>query len=183
MYLFLQGAQTRATDTFNRVERGDPVMTLPEGVIQTVVVGTKRKDAPANGVLNLGAKKGPDGNLKGRSGGQKEEDVSSRPAIATPLLAVSKVRLGIPLVRSHITRNRAGLECHNSISGSEPSKIIYSSKGAIVWTDYLPSSVLLMTGNSQFSAVTTEDAGLYVYSPAGRRYEHDSTHSYTREIV
>ncbi|KAF9585251.1 HIR complex subunit [Lunasporangiospora selenospora] len=42
-------------------------------------------------------------------------------------------------------------------------------KGNVVWVDYLPSPVLLMTGNSHFSAVACEDGGVYVYSPAGRR--------------
>ncbi|KAG0201883.1 HIR complex subunit [Mortierella sp. GBA30] len=164
-------AQSRAMAVSSRVERGDPVMTLPDGGIPTVVVGTKRKDPPTNGMSTIGAaKKGSDGNVKGRGGaGQKEEEMTSRPAIAAPLLAVSKVRLGIPRVQSHITRNRAGLECHNSILGDQPSKVIYSQKGSVVWVDYLPSSVLLMTGNSVFSAVATEDGGLYVYSPAGRR--------------
>lgn len=94
----------------------------------------------------------------------------SRNAVATPLLSVSKTRIGIPRVKSHITRNRAGLECHNSVTGDQPSKVICSQKGVVVWVDYLPSPVLLMTGNANFSAVTCEDGGLYVYSPAGRRY-------------
>ncbi|KAF9103107.1 HIR complex subunit [Mortierella sp. AM989] len=152
------------------IERGEPSMALPDGGFPTVIVGTKRKDAPTNGVSGLPSKKGPDANLKGKSGTQKGEDeVVTRAAIASPLLAVSKVRLGVPRVRSHITRNKAGLECHNSISGDQPSKVIYSQKGSVVWVDYLPSAVLLMTGNSQFSAVACEDGGVYVYSPTGRR--------------
>ncbi|KAF9174153.1 HIR complex subunit [Mortierella sp. AD010] len=154
-----------------RVERGEPSMALPDGGFPTVVVGTKRKDAPTNGISVAGpSKKGPDGISKSKSGTLKtEEEVVSRAAIASPLLAVSRVRLGVPRVRSHITRNKAGLECHNSIAGEQPSKVIYSQKGSVVWVDYLPSAVLLMTGNSLFSAVACEDGGVYVYSPTGRR--------------
>ncbi|KAF9936720.1 HIR complex subunit, partial [Modicella reniformis] len=154
----------------NAVERGEPSTSIPDGGFPTVVVGTKRKEAPANGVAGGPAKKSADASAKGKGGLQKaEEEITSRNAIASPLLAVSKVRLGVPRVRSHITRNRFGLECHNSITGEQPSKIICSQKGAVVWLDYLPSSVLIMTGNSHFSAVACEDGGLYVYSPAGRR--------------
>ncbi|KAG0345255.1 HIR complex subunit [Podila humilis] len=150
------------------VERGDPSILAPEGGFATVVIGTKRKDAPLNGTLGPGPTKKIDvSGARGKGGARNDED--SRLAVASPLLAVSKVRLGIPRVKTHITRNRAGLECNNSLSGDHPSKVIYSQKGAMVWMDYLPSAVLLMTGNATFSAVSTEDGGLYIYSPAGRR--------------
>ncbi|KAG0328355.1 HIR complex subunit [Dissophora globulifera] len=166
------GGQHPSIGMTDGVGRGEPSMAIPDGGFPTVVIGTKRKDPPTNGVAITGgpAKKASEAGAKGKAGPQRnEEDVTSRLAIASPLLAVSKVRLGVPRVRSHITRNRAGLECHNSISGEQPSRVVYSQKGAVVWTDYLPSSVLLMTGNSQFTAVACEDGGLYVYSPAGRR--------------
>lgn len=132
-----------------------------------MVIGTKRKEAPTNGTIaGGGLVKRIDAGAKGR---KAEEEIVSRNAIASPLLAVSKVRIGVPRIRSHITRNRFGLECHNSITGEQPSKIICSQKGVVVWVDYLPSPVLIMTGNSHFCAVACEDGGLYVYSPAGRR--------------
>ncbi|KAK3845554.1 MAG: WD40-repeat-containing domain protein [Linnemannia gamsii] len=162
------GSVVSATD---RVERGEPSTSIPEGGFPTVVVGTKRKDAPANGSVPSGApaKRGPENGVKGKMVAQKEEEVAPRNAVSSPLLAVSRVRLGVPRVRANITRNRAGLECHNSVTGAKPNKVIYSQKGSPVWVDYLPSPVLLMTGNSQFSAVTCEDGGLYIYSPSGRR--------------
>ncbi|KAI7832276.1 WD40-repeat-containing domain protein [Gamsiella multidivaricata] len=164
-----QGGAARRTSS---VERGNPSMAIPDGGFPTVIIGTKRKDAPTNGTAVAGgpAKKGPDAATKGKGAPLKtEEETMSRTAIASPLLAVSKVRLGVPRVRSHITRNRVGMECHNSLTGDQPSKVINSQKGAVVWVDYLPSPVLLMTGNSHFSAVACEDGGLYVYSLAGRR--------------
>ncbi|ORZ17493.1 WD40-repeat-containing domain protein [Lobosporangium transversale] len=156
-------------NSMNHVERGEPSMAIPDGGIPSVVVGMKRKEINGGSSTGGPSKKGPE-TVKGKGGsGKVEEEVVTRIPIASPLLSVSKVRLGVPKVRSHITRNRAGLECHNSLSGDHPSKVIYSQKGAVIWVDYLPSSVLLMTGNSRFSAVACEDAGVYVYSPAGRR--------------
>ncbi|KAF9087927.1 HIR complex subunit [Mortierella sp. GBA35] len=162
------GSFVSATD---RVERGEPSTSIPEGGFPTVVVGTKRKDAPGTGAGTSGAptKRGPDNGVKGKTVAQKEDEEAPRNAVASPLLSVSRVRLGVPRVRANITRNKAGLECHNSVSGAKPNKVIYSQKGAVIWVDYLPSPVLLMTGNSQFSAVTCEDGGLYIYSPSGRR--------------
>ncbi|KAF9974826.1 HIR complex subunit [Actinomortierella ambigua] len=169
-------------------ERGQPSTSIPEGGFPTVVVGVKRKEAPTNGTGgSLGGSgggvpnkkatdanasqrsKGGSGAAGGSSGSKGEEEIVSRNAVAAPLVAVSKVRLGTPRVKSFIPRNRAGLECHNSLTGDEPNKVICSQRGNILWTDYLPSPVLLMTGNAHFSAVACEDGGLYVYSPAGRR--------------
>jgi protein HIRA/HIR1 len=39
-----------------------------------------------------------------------------------------------------------------------------------LWVDYLPSAVLLMTGNKLFSAVGCEDGTLTIYTPSGRRF-------------
>ena len=50
------------------------------------------------------------------------------------------------------------------------TKLIVSSKGTILWTDYLPNAILLMTGNNVFSAAGCEDGTIHVYSSAGRRY-------------
>ncbi|KAG0051915.1 HIR complex subunit [Gryganskiella cystojenkinii] len=164
------GGQDQSPFSSGSIPRGEPSSAMPEGGFATVVVGTKRKEPPTNGTsASTGpVKKASETSAKGK--GQKGDDeVTFRPAVAAPLLAVSKVRLGVPRVRSHITKNKGALECHNSLSGEQPSKIIYSQKGVVSWVDYLPSPVLLMTGNSQFSAVTCEDGGVYVYSPAGRR--------------
>ncbi|KAG0244912.1 HIR complex subunit [Actinomortierella wolfii] len=168
------------------IERSQPSTNIPEGGLQTVVIGMKRKEAPTNGAGSQGGSGGGMSNKKmaeanstnsknnkggsgGGSGSKGEEEIMTRNPIATPLMAVSKVRLGIPRVKSFIPRNRAGLECHNSLTGDEPNKIICSQRGNVLWTDYVPSPVLLMTGNAHFSAVACEDGGIYVYSPAGRR--------------
>lgn len=51
----------------------------------------------------------------------------------------------------------------------EPNKVICSSKGDLLWIDYLPSAILLLAGEGLFEAVGCEDGTVYIYSPAGRR--------------
>lgn len=49
------------------------------------------------------------------------------------------------------------------------TKVVTSKQGIAIWVDYLPSAVLLMTGNQIFSAVGCEDGSINIYSPSGRR--------------
>ncbi|CZT43123.1 related to histone transcription regulator [Rhynchosporium secalis] len=51
----------------------------------------------------------------------------------------------------------------------DPSRISASKRGAIVWHDYLPRAVILVTGNKNFWAAACEDGSIYSWSPAGRR--------------
>lgn len=50
------------------------------------------------------------------------------------------------------------------------TKVVTSKQGTPIWTDYLPSAVMLMTGNQFMSAVACEDGSLQIYTPSGRRY-------------
>lgn len=121
-----------------------------------------------------------------------------RPAIVNAALSVSQVRLAVPKIRSIIVRTMDGseppqngvdantgkaaisdtviLEARNT-SGSrignaiykDPTRISCTSKGQLLWQDFLPKSVLIVTGNPNFFAAACEDGSLYVWSPAGRR--------------
>ena len=51
----------------------------------------------------------------------------------------------------------------------EPSRVAVSRKGQPIWQDFLPRSVLLVTGTLDFWAVACEDGCIYVWTPAGRR--------------
>lgn len=42
-------------------------------------------------------------------------------------------------------------------------------RGAMLWQDFLPKPVMLVTGSKNFWAAACEDATLYVWTPAGRR--------------
>lgn len=52
---------------------------------------------------------------------------------------------------------------------SEPCRITVSKQGQPIWQDYLPRSVLLVTGNGNFWSVACEDGSVYAWTPAGRR--------------
>ncbi|CBX92413.1 HIR complex subunit [Plenodomus lingam] len=122
-----------------------------------------------------------------------------RPAIVNPSLSVSQVRLAVPKVRSVIVRTADGseptqnsvdantgkaevpdtviLEARNASGPSrtgrlqdhDPTRLTCTSKGQVLWQDFLPKAVLLVTGNTNFFAAACEDGSIYAWSPAGRR--------------
>ncbi|RKF59581.1 Protein hir-1 [Erysiphe neolycopersici] len=51
----------------------------------------------------------------------------------------------------------------------DPSRITTTKRGAILWQDYLPRAVILVTGNKNFWAAACEDGTIYTWTPAGRR--------------
>ncbi|KAI9028965.1 WD40-repeat-containing domain protein [Phycomyces nitens] len=90
----------------------------------------------------------------------------------------SKVKLAIPTVRSRFLQKWGSkgqmtvMETQNNThqgKHKELSKVTVSSEGVAIWEDYLPSPVLLMTGNHIYSAVGCENATLHIYSPSGKR--------------
>ncbi|CAO3591956.1 unnamed protein product [Absidia cylindrospora] len=98
-------------------------------------------------------------------------------AVVPPIVSKSQVKLGLPKVKSTLA-NRSLIdspgtimECHNPSGrqGSENAKLVVSQHGNILWTDYLISAIILMTGNGFFTAVGCEDGTILIYSPAGRR--------------
>jgi len=51
----------------------------------------------------------------------------------------------------------------------DPARITVLKKGQVLWQDFLPKAVSLITGNSQFWAAASEDGSLHTWTPAGRR--------------
>ncbi|TGZ79214.1 Hira-domain-containing protein [Ascodesmis nigricans] len=116
-----------------------------------------------------------------------------RPAIVSPSVSVSQVRLGIPKVRTIVQRaiDRNGepssavppagsttapstfdsgdtvFEARNS---AHPTRITISRGGKMLWIDFVPRPVLLVAGNNNFWACATEDGIIYAFSPVGRRF-------------
>ncbi|KAK3203923.1 hypothetical protein GRF29_106g1043824 [Pseudopithomyces chartarum] len=140
-----------------------------------------------NGLMPPGANNAGKGNDAGPS-------QVLRPAIVNPALAVSQVRMAVPKLRSVIVRTADGseppqtsgaksdndtvmLEARNATAPSrtgraqdhDPARITCSKEGKSLWQDFLPKSVLLVTGNSNFFAAACEDGSIYAWSPAGRR--------------
>jgi len=112
-----------------------------------------------------------------------------RPAVLSSSISFSQVRLAVPKIRSHILRplekgvlqgnmtleeaskvqENLVFEARNSTHTRDPSHVTLSKRGALLWQDFLPRSVILVTGNKYFWAVAAEDGCVYVWTPAGRR--------------
>lgn len=112
-----------------------------------------------------------------------------RPAVMSSALTVSQVRLAVPKIRSHILRplERGVLQGQSSVEDAtktpeniileaknpaqirDPSHITCSKRGTLLWQDFLPRAVILVTGNKHFWAAACEDGSIYIWTPAGRR--------------
>ena len=68
-----------------------------------------------------------------------------------------------------MVRNSLKLPASGRPQDSEPCRITVTQRGQPLWQDYLPRSVLLVTGNKQFWSAACEDGSVYVWTPAGRR--------------
>jgi protein HIRA/HIR1 len=60
-------------------------------------------------------------------------------------------------------------EARNPLKPREPSHITCSKRGALLWQDFLPRAIILVTGNKHFWAVACEDGSVHTWTPAGRR--------------
>jgi protein HIRA/HIR1 len=122
-----------------------------------------------------------------------------RPAVINPTMAISQVRLAVPKVRTHILRSldRGTLPPSGTTNGTngvdesaktsediifeaqnpgsnpvqvkDPSRISTTKRGVMLWQDFLPRAVILVTGNKNFWAAACEDGSIYTWTPAGRR--------------
>jgi protein HIRA/HIR1 len=112
-----------------------------------------------------------------------------RPAVLNPSISTAKVRLAVPKIRSHILRplergvlqadttledaskipENIILEARNPVSIREPAHITATKRGVVLWQDFLPRAIILVTGSRYFWAVAYEDSTIYVWTPAGRR--------------
>lgn len=117
-----------------------------------------------------------------------------RPAVVNPSMSVSQVRLAVPKIRSHILRsldrgpvptttngNSNGtdaplkvtddviFEVINPTQLRDPCRVSATKRGITLWQDFLPRSVILVTGNKNFWSAACEDGSVYVWTPAGRR--------------
>ncbi|WPG99746.1 protein hir1 [Acrodontium crateriforme] len=66
-------------------------------------------------------------------------------------------------------RNASGPSRTGRAQDREPTRISVSKRGQILWQDFLPRAVLLVTGNRHFWAAACEDGSLHIWTPAGRR--------------
>lgn len=109
-----------------------------------------------------------------------------RPAVLNPSISVAQVRLAVPRIRAHILRpldkgilgpedsaskttDSVLFEAKNDVNPRDPSQVLVTKRGALVWHEFLPRAVILVTANKNFWAVACEDGSIHVWSPAGRR--------------
>ncbi|TLD34563.1 protein HIR1 [Venturia nashicola] len=206
------GSRAGADAPHSILDLSKPYDGLPKGGLAALLIGNKRKFAEIEGdderrtekrlgsMVQNGAAPAvintPDGLMPPQGGPKSAADLSEvlRPAIISPALTVSQVRLAVPTLRSVIVRTADGsepkppgpasatddtvmLEARNATGSSrtgrpqdrDPTRINCSRHGQAIWQDYVPKAVLLVTGNKNFWAAGCEDGSLYVWTPAGRR--------------
>ena len=66
-------------------------------------------------------------------------------------------------------RNPTAVAAIGRFEDRDPSRLSVTKKGQPVWQDFLPRSVLLLTGGQHFWAAACEDGSIYAWTPAGRR--------------
>lgn len=121
-------------------------------------------------------------------------EAASRPSDMSSFLSVAQTRLAVPTVRATFQRPQnpnpgptpsnssedtaITLTVRNSLgpprtggntSLREPTRITATKRTALLWQDYLPRAITLLTTNSRFTTAACEDGSLHIWSPAGRR--------------
>ncbi|KAK9236376.1 TUP1-like enhancer of split-domain-containing protein [Lipomyces kononenkoae] len=147
------------------VQYSEPSNRLPPGGIQTLVVGNKRR-------LQLDEQEGNRNDAK-RHAAELDVPDFVRPAVISPSITLSQVRLATPKVKTVLSTDDRGssvmLEVRNGAGGEkEPTRIILQRKGQLLWSNFVPKMVLLVTGSTSFWAVGCEDATIHIYSATGR---------------
>ncbi|KAL4752576.1 hypothetical protein BDW72DRAFT_171056 [Aspergillus terricola var. indicus] len=131
--------------------------------------------------------------------GQQRTPEFIRPAVINPCMSVSQLRLAVPKVRTHIVRaidsagkpteapstsgesnksridvvfearNPSGASLTGRAADREPVRLTLFRGEQPLWQDFLPRTVLLVTGNQIMWAAACEDGSVYIWTPAGRR--------------
>ncbi|KAL7920272.1 Hira domain-containing protein [Trichoderma austrokoningii] len=113
-----------------------------------------------------------------------------RPAVLNPSISYAQVRLAVPKIRSHILRplergilqpdtaslddasklpENIILEAKNDPNPRDPAHVLVTKRGVLIWQEFMPRAVILVTASKHFWAVACEDGSLHVWTPAGRR--------------
>ncbi|KAL4999625.1 protein hir1 [Aspergillus recurvatus] len=131
--------------------------------------------------------------------GQQRTPEFIRPAVVNPCMSVSQLRLAVPKLRTHIVRaidsagkpteppstsgdsnksrvdvvfearNPSGASLTGRAADREPVRLTLFRGEQPLWQDFLPRTVLLVTGNQRMWAAACEDGSVYIWTPAGRR--------------
>jgi protein HIRA/HIR1 len=164
-------AQATASESNRVLDLSAPSATLPRGGMPSMVVGNKRKHEESgeeNGDIQ-GSRQ-----VNGISQDSQGVPLPLRPAIVNPASTVAQVRLGVPRVMSHFEYSldeKPGymIETKNGGGQANPSRVTLSKGKTVVWVDYIPRAVLLMTGNDVAYAAGCEDGTIIIWNKSGRR--------------
>lgn len=164
-------AQASMSESNRALDLSTPSASLPRGGMPTMVVGNKRK-LEESGEENGEAQ--PSTQVNGASKDSQGVPSVLRPAVVSPASTVSQVRLGVPRVMSHFGYNvgeKTGLvlEAKNGSGQTNPSRITLSEGKKVLWLDYSPRAVLLMTGNDVGYAAGCEDGSIITWNKSGQR--------------
>ncbi|EME49484.1 hypothetical protein DOTSEDRAFT_68297 [Dothistroma septosporum NZE10] len=66
-------------------------------------------------------------------------------------------------------RNASGPSRTGRAQDKDPTRITLTKQGQILWQDFLPRAVLLVTGGRNFWVAGCEDGSIHAWTPAGRR--------------
>ena len=97
--------------------------------------------------------------------GQPTEPPSATSAAATPGESNTKSRADVVFE----ARNPSLASLTGRAVDREPVRLTLFRGEQPLWQDFLPRSVLLVTGNQSMWAAACEDGSLYIWTPAGRR--------------
>ncbi|CAG8543595.1 1250_t:CDS:10 [Acaulospora morrowiae] len=149
-------------------EMEPPSRALPPGGIPALIVGNKRKDSGTSDITSSNKRT----NISGKPLSEIESHVL-RPPMVSPSVVMSQVRLASHKVRDYLAKDQLDgatlkLECFNN-NNNALSHLVCTRGKIRVWFDFVPSAIILMTGNAHYSAVACEDGGIYTYSNSGNR--------------
>ncbi|KAL6854759.1 HIR complex subunit [Amphichorda felina] len=112
-----------------------------------------------------------------------------RPSVLSPAVSFAQARLAVPKIRTHILRplergvlkddttledssktpENIILEAKNDPNPRDPAHVLVTKRGALIWQEFLPRAVILVTANKNFWAVACEDGSIHTWTPSGRR--------------
>ena len=166
----LVSVQSLVSENTRTLDLSTPSAALPRGGMPTAIIGNKRKHVESENDEGRASTSLTNGVNKDSQGVQSV----LRPAIISPATVVSQVRLGVPRVMSHFSYSSAEktgpiLEARNGTGQGNPSRATLSKGKSVLWVDYVPSVVLLLTGNDVGYAAGCEDGSIITWTKTGRR--------------
>ncbi|CAG8518877.1 1932_t:CDS:10 [Acaulospora colombiana] len=113
-------------------EMEPPSRALPPGGIPALIVGNKRKDSGPPDITSSNKRM----NVSGKSNSEVESNVL-RPAMVSPSVVMSQIRLASYKVREHLTKDKLDgatlkLECHNNNNGKRMTFFFFFEEIGIV---------------------------------------------------